>query len=93
MKCFLVTNKTILAQEYTSRVSSPRFQMSLSFFFFLDVSSQGTPDHCGLIPCGPIHRTAAASWNKMGGKKNRSGMSVLSIFEYFTFDRKFVGPG
>ena len=45
------------------------FRWVCRFFLFLDVSSQGTPDHCGLIPCGPIHRTAAASWNKMGGKK------------------------
>ena len=64
------------------------FRWVCCFFSCLDVWSQGTPDHCGLSPCGPIHRTAAASWNKMGGKKNQSGMSVLSIFEYFTFDRK-----
>ena len=43
--------------------------MNLSLFPCLDALSQGTPDHSGLIPRGPIHRTAAASWNKMGGKK------------------------
>ena len=93
MKCFLVTNKTILAQEYTSRVSSPRFQMSLSFFFVFGCVKPRNTRSLRLNSMWTNPSDSSSELEQNGWKKNQSGMSVLSIFEYFTFDRKFVGPG